>query len=254
MKLKWLFVCLCACTLLNEGTSAQSVLHGKIFDRGYDRVIIAASIKNISNNKLSISDMGGNYKIPAAPGDRIIFSSASYIPDTIVVKETMLTEGFDVYLLQNIVQLEEIGVGGLTKYQVDSTSRAEEFADVLNTPGTKLVGGNGNTPTDGVGVTFSPISHFSKKEKDQRRFKRMFYKQEDAYYVDSKFPYQYVAQITGLKGDSLRTFMFKYRPSYAFCRANDKSAMMEYINDKYREFVHQSALPGNGNKQSSKKD
>lgn len=223
--------------------SAQSFLHGRVFDRGYDRVVIAASAKNISSNKLSISDMGGNYKIPASIGDRIIFSSAGYIADTIIVKQSMLTDGLDIYLTTNIIQLEDVEVGGLTKYQTDSITRAEEFADALGASRSKLVGGKGNTPTDGVGVTFSPISHFSKKEKEQRRFKRMFLKQEEEYYVDYKFPYQYISRITGLTGDSLRTFMFKYRPTYTFCRANDKSAMLVYINDKYREFISGSRLP-----------
>lgn len=226
----------------------QAVLQGKIFDRGYDRVVIAASVKNITTSKLSVSDMGGNYKIPASLGDKIIFSSASYVADTIIVKQTMLTEGLDIYLVPNIIQLEEVGVGGLTQYQADSISRADEFSDALGTSKSKLVGGKGNTPTDGVGVTFSPITHFSKKEKELRRFKRMFQKQEEEYYIDSKFPYQYVSQITGLKSDSLRTFMLNYRPSYDFCRANDKPGMLVYINDKYREFMNKSNLPKNKNK------
>lgn len=224
--------------LIGSYGKSQIFLTGQIFDRGYDRVVIAASVKNITNSKISISDMGGNYKIPASIGDKIIFSSASYIADTIIVKQSMLTDGLDIYLLQNIIQLEEVGVGELNKYQVDSISRIEEFSDVMGKSNSKLVGGKGNNPTDGVGVTFSPISHFSKKEKEQRRFKRMFLKQEEEYYVDYKFPYQYVAQITGLKGDSLKTFMFKYRPSYGFCRANDKSAMLVYINDRYRAFMN----------------
>ncbi|PVD53702.1 hypothetical protein DC498_04095 [Terrimonas sp.] len=221
----------------------QSSLHGKIFDRGYERVVIAATVKNVNTNAISISDMGGNYKIPASLGDRIIFSSVSYISDTIIVKQSMLTDGLDIYLLQNIIQLEDIDIGGLSKYQVDSISRAEEFADVLGTSKSKLVGGRGNTPTDGVGVTFSPITRFSKKEKEQRRFKKTFYQQEQEYYIDSKFPYQYISQLTGLKGDSLQTFMLNYRPTYKFCRANDKAAMLVYINDKYREFTNKTAPP-----------
>ncbi|MCC6288340.1 MAG: hypothetical protein IT249_10685 [Chitinophagaceae bacterium] len=232
---------------------SQSTLHGKIFDRGYDRVVIAATVKNVNNNAISISDMGGNYKIPALLGDRIIFSSVGYISDTIIVKQSLLTDGLDIYLFQNIIQLEDVDVGGLSKYQVDSINRAEEFADVLGTSKSKLVGGKGNTPTDGVGVTFSPITRFSKKEKEQRRFKKTFNQQEQEYYIDSKFPYQYISQITGLKGDSLQTFMLNYRPSYKFCRANDKSAMLVYINDKYREFTNKTAAPQDKNAKRSRK-
>ena len=232
---------------------SQSTLQGKIYDRGYNRVVIAATVQNVNTNALSISDMGGNYKIPVSVGDRIIFSSVSYISDTITVKQSMLTDGVDIYLFQNIIQLEDVGVGGLSKYQTDSISRAEAFADVLGTANSKLVGGKGNTPTDGVGVTFSPISHFSKKEKSLRRFKRKFHEQEEEYYIDSKFPYDYISQITGLKDDSLQTFMLNFRPSYKFCRTNDKAAMLEYINDTYREFLDKPGAAQKNNKQSSTK-
>lgn len=254
MKNKWLLICFCTGVFANNALS-QVFLRGKVVDQMYDRVIIGATVKNLSaGNVYAQSDMGGNYKVRAVEGDKIVFSSTGYIPDTITVTHDMLNGSYNISLTHNVIQLEEVSVGELNAYQVDSITRLEEFGDVLGRSGSKLVGGRGNTPTDGVGITFSPISHFSKKEKEQRRFKRMFLKQEEEYYVDYKFPYQYVSQITGLKGDSLRTFMFKYRPSYQFCRTNDKSAMLVYINDKYREFMDKPGASQQGNnKRSSKK-
>lgn len=231
----------------------QSYLRGKIFDKGYDRVVIAATVSNLNNKTSSASDMGGNYKIAAKEGDNIIFSSTGYFSDTVKVEEYMLRGGLDVFLEQHFIELEEVGVGELNKYQVDSLSRAEEFSQALNTPTSRIVGGKGNSISDGVGVTFSPLSHFSKKEKNERKFKRMFYKQEKEYYIDFKFPYNYVSKITGLEGDSLRTFMYTYRPSYEFCRANDREAMLVYINDKYREYKHQPAPQTEENKKKKKK-
>ena len=182
--------------------------------------------------------MGGNYKIPAASGDIVSFSSAGYITDTIVVTANMLTTAFDIFLARNVIELSNVEIGDLNRYQADSISRREEFNDVLTKRNTKLVGGRGNTPTDGVGVTFSPLTFFSKKERNERRFKKMFERQEEEMYIDYKFPFDYVSQITGLQGDSLRSFMLQYRPDYAFCRRSSKADMLLYINDSYRAFMH----------------
>lgn len=244
---------LTACVWYCIAGRGQSYLRGKIFDKGYDRVVIAATVSNLNNKTTSTSDMGGNYKIAAKEGDNIIFSSTGYFPDTVKVEGYMLRGGLDVFLEQHFIELEEVGVGELSKYQVDSLSRADEFSHALNTPTSKIVGGKGNSISDGVGVTFSPLSHFSKKEKNERKFKRMFHKQEEEYYIDFKFPYNYVAKITGLAGDSLRNFMYTYRPSYQFCRANDREAMLVYINDKYREYQHQPAPQTEENKKKKKK-
>ena len=199
---------------------------------------MAATIKNISQDKMTQSDMGGNYKIPAASGDIVSFSSAGYITDTIVVTANMLTTSFDIFLARNVIELSNVEIGDLNRYQADSISRREEFNDVLTKRNTKLVGGRGNTPTDGVGVTFSPLTFFSKKERNERRFKKMFERQEEEMYIDYKFPFDYVSQITGLQGDSLRSFMLQYRPDYAFCRRSSKADMLLYINDSYRAFMH----------------
>ena len=58
-------------------------------------------------------------------------------------------------------------------------------------------------------------------------------------YIDVKFSESRVALLTRLKGDSLRIFMFKYRPSYSFCRNSNSMDMFLYINDKFVLFKKQ---------------
>jgi len=43
-------------------------------------------------------------------------------------------------------------------------------------------------------------------------------------------------KLTGLHDDSLRLFMYRYRPSYSFCRKTGREDMLIYINDKLKEF------------------
>lgn len=234
-----------ACVLfLSYAASAQTYLRGKVLDKWYDRVVMAATIKNISKDRMTQSDRGGNYKIPATPGDVVSFSSTGYITDTLVVTANMLTSPFDVFLARNVIELSNIEIGDLNRYQVDSIRRREEFDDVLTKQNIKLVGGRGNTPTDGVGITFSPLTFFSKKEKNERRFKKMFERQEEEFYINFKFSFDYVSKVTGLQGDSLRIFMLQYRPDYTFCRQSSKADMLLYINDSYRVFVRRNKAKG----------
>ncbi len=221
---------------------AQTVLKGKVVDDIYDRVVIGATILNKTQVKSVRSDMGGNYKIKALEGDVIYFSSVGYEPDSITVTHDMLAGTYDISLVRKVVVMQEVEVGQLNPYQVDSISRREEFDSLLTKSNTKLVGGRGNAPTDGVGITFSPISRYSKEEKNLRRFKKNYERQEIEYYIDYKFPYHHISKITGLTGDSLRTFMLKYRPDYDFCRKSSHAEMLVYINDSYRDFMNQPGI------------
>lgn len=236
MKARIGLIIIAACIMALPST-AQTFLKGKVVDDLYDRVVMGATLKNIQRNNISKSDMGGNYKIAAAPGDIILFSSVGYSPDSITVTYDMLRGPFDIALTRNVVLLEEVQVGQLNPYQVDSLTRREEYDSLLNVSTSKVVGGKGNTISDGVGVTFSPISHFSKSEKNLRRFKRNYELYEKEYYIDYKFSFNYVAKVTKLSGDSLRNFMFKYRPSYEFSRKNSFEQMLVYINDSYRDYL-----------------
>lgn len=220
----------------------QTVLKGKVVDDIYDRVVMGASILNKTQNKPSRSDAGGNYIIPANEGDLIFFSSVGFEPDSIIVTQDMLVGRYDIALVRKVMIMEEVQVGQLNAYQVDSVSRREEFDHILTRTNTKLVGGKGNAPTDGVGVAFSPISRYSKEEKNQRRFKKNYEKQEKEYYIDFKFSYNQVSRVTGLTGDSLRSFMFNYRPDYEFCRKNTHAEMLVYINDSYRDFMNKPGI------------
>ena len=101
-----------ACFLFwSQSAFTQTRLRGKVSDKWYDRVIMAATIKNISQDKMTQSDMGGNYKIPAASGDIVSFSSAGYITDTIVVTANMLTTAFDIFLARNVIELSNDEIG-----------------------------------------------------------------------------------------------------------------------------------------------
>jgi hypothetical protein len=220
--------------LLSMPAVAQQVLTGKVRQKNTDAILIAVTVINHTQNKHNFSDAGGNYRIPANPGDTITFSSAGYHADTTYVVASDLADknGFVVHLEPNLVELPSVLVGQMSNYQLDSIQRAQDYAWLNQVHKVKLAGDQ--TPTDGVGITFSPFDYFSHSQKSMRRLRRAVKEEEKDFYIDSRFPPSYVSLVTGLKGDSLQHFMVAYRPTYKFCRGATNEDMLLYINEKLK--------------------
>jgi len=216
---------------------SQQLLTGRVRRKASQELLLSVSVINHTQKKSNRSDMGGNYKIPAKQGDTVIFSSAGYLPDTVIINNWMFAEkdGYQVYLAPNAQILPTVRVGEQSNYQLDSLKRKEEYAWLYPVHRRKLVGNE--TVTDGFGISISPVDYFSAKEKQRRRLRRRLQEQEKDYYIDSRFVPAYVARVTGLKGDSLQVFLYRYRPSYDFCRkATSNEDILFYINDKLKEY------------------
>jgi hypothetical protein len=175
----------------------QQVLTGKIVRRESTEPLIGVTVINLSRSKTNMSDMGGNYKIPALPGDTILFTSASYKRDTLIVSDYMLTESWLVDLSPRIDVLPQANVEEISNYQIDSLKRHEEYKALLEKKHPiKLF--DEKTQTDAPGLFISPIDYYSKTEKNKRRLKRRLRQEEEDYYIDYKFPPARVALLTRL--------------------------------------------------------
>ena len=236
MPLRTLLSTLSILVLLSTPAVSQQVLTGKIRQKATDAILSSVTVVNHTQGKHNISDAGGNYRIAASPGDTITFSSAGYHADTtyVVTPELEDKDGYTVYLEPNMVELPSVLVGQLTNYQLDSIQRKQDYAWLDQVHKVRLAGDQ--TPTDGVGISFSPVTYFSPEQKNLRQLRERVKVEEKDYYIDSRFPSSYVSMVTGLKGDSLQTFMIVYRPTYRFCRSASNEDILLYINEKLKLF------------------
>jgi len=205
-------------------------LTGKMRSKNTNEIISDVTISNATLGKHNISDLGGNYRITARPGDTLIFSSAGYHPDTLLITPSMLNTETTIYLAENVVAMPSIKVTE-SNYQKDSIQRREEYAWLLNKKHPVKLW-NEKRAGDAPGLNFSPIGYYSKEEVRKRRLKKRLLQQEEDYYIDSKFSRARVAALTGLKGDSLNQFLIRYRPGYKWCRSANAEDILLYINDK----------------------
>jgi len=166
---------------------SQQLLRGRIRRKASEEVLLSVSVINRSQKKTNLSDLGGNYRIPAKKGDTVIFSSAGYKPDTTIVNNWMFEEkdGYQVFLEPNALTLPTVRVGEQSNYQLDSLKRKEEYAWLYPVHPRKLVGSE--TVTDGFGISISPIDYFSSKETQRRRLRHRLAQEEKDYYIDSRF-------------------------------------------------------------------
>ena len=85
--------------LVSTNGIGQSLLAGKVRQKENRKILASVTVTNKTRQKVNISDIGGNYRIAANPGDTITFTFAGLRPETIIVDSRMLAEkdGYTVY-------------------------------------------------------------------------------------------------------------------------------------------------------------
>ena len=223
--------------LLAGGISAeaQQFLTGKVYVKGTADTLISVSIHNITRQRYDLSDEDGSYRIQAAPGDHIAFSSVGHKADTITVTASILTASYPVYLEIKPQTLQTVRVGEFNNYQLDSMDRRKEYEWVYDHDNQSRV--ENDRKGDGVGLTLNIFRNTSTAARQRERLEKRLAREEEDYYVDYRYNKDYVAKITHLRGDSLKEFMRKYRPSYEYCRKAATVDILVYINDCYKLFM-----------------
>ncbi len=215
--------------------NAQQFLTGRIFKKGSTEELISVSIHNITSQRYDLSEENGNYRIQAVPGDHIAFSSVGYKADTVTVTASLLTASYAVYLDIKPVTLQAVRVGELSNYQLDSIDRRKEYGWVYDRSATPHI--EKERQGDGVGVGINIFRNTGSAAKERERLLKRLQKEEQDFYVDSRYNRDYVAKYTHLKGDSLKDFMKKYRPSYDYCRKAATVDILVYINDCFKLYM-----------------
>ena len=224
------------CLLICLHGSGQQFLTGKIYKANSSEHLVSVSIHNITQQRYDLSEEDGSYRIQAAPGDHISFSSVGYKADTITATASMLTAAHIVYLDVRAQTLQAVRVGQYSNYQLDSMDRRKEYAWVYDHENTPKVARD-RQGADGVGVTLNIFRNTSSAAKQRIKLEKRLEKEEEEYYVDSRYNKDYVTRITKLKGDSLLEFMRRYRPSYEYCRKAANVDILVYINDSYKQYM-----------------
>jgi len=211
----------------------QHVLKGFLLDRETHFPIHKGTITNYHSKKKVLTNEKGFFLIEVNPNDLIYLTAPDYHYDTIrysvFYKDTLqLFLSPSGTLLPNVTVQSEYN-----KYQLDSMERRKTFEEMRGH--TLPTVAAPNSGSFGIGINLDRL--FKSKYKNQKKQEQLFQNTEERAYIDYRFSPRIVAYYTGLKGEKLRDFMYRYTPSYEWLRQHPSNEdILLYINDRFKEF------------------
>ena len=185
--------------------------------------------------------------------DSIRITCAGYLPYAFKPASVNRKDTLIIYLQPTGYSLKQVNIKAKRDARSDSLRLRKEFGSVFNYKAPtfsdalinkhyEIVGYNDfitsyNNTSAIVGVNvLSVINLLSKKKAPKSRLQQILIKEEIADYSARAFSGDKVTAATGLKADSLKTFMDKYRPDNSQLRAMSDYEVISYIKKCYAEF------------------
>ena len=217
----------------NQSMAQQPLVMGYLRDSMTMYPIAGGTITNWNTKKKTLTDGNGYFKIEAKNNELLYAQAPQYAYDTLRTS-ILLNDTVTIFLSSTGDVLPVVTIStGYTKYQLDSLSRIRSFLQARGNTLTTVSRPN----TSGFGVALNLDRIFKDKYKNKKRQEELFERTERFAYVEYRFPARLVAYYTGLKGDALRDFVFRYTPSYEWLRRHPSNEeVLWYINDKLKEF------------------
>jgi len=160
---------------------------------------------------------------------------------------------FTVYLRPSSINLDDVLVFSKRDYLADSLNMRKEFANVFayKAPTIKdvvvkkglrypTIGSNLVSNSTSSIVSFDvlkTIGLLTKNKSSISKLKKEQLKAEETKYIDHRFNAENIASITNLEGDSLQSFIQKYRPSAIEIRKMNDYQILMYVKKSYIEFI-----------------
>jgi hypothetical protein len=189
------------------------------------------------------SNKTGGFSINAAGvTDTIHVISFGYKPFSLPVNKSVTTLRLELQPLSVILKPVVIHANRDSDFVKDSIANRQAYAKQFNYVGPKVMDaftGNMNRQP-GELISINPIllvAALTKKSTPEYKFKQKLLADEQAEYISRKFNRGIVFKLTGLKGDTIATFLVNYRPDYTFAKKATDYDMITYIKDKYSEFA-----------------
>jgi len=213
-----------------------------------------ANVQVIAVNETIVTGTNGEFNLTKAKaGDRISFRIMGYETHEITLPNQSSKDTLQVYLKSTSIELKEINIRTNRNYKLDSLTLRKEFSNVFNYKGPTVkdmfvaIDPNYKPPLALVkpASTASIVSInvlqvfslFGKRKAQTTKLKQILLKDEEANYIDQTFSKTKIQSITSLKGDSLQTFIQRYRPSVTEAKKMNGYLMELYIKKSYAEFI-----------------
>jgi hypothetical protein len=195
-------------------------IRGEVADMDDKQPIAGVSIENI-HTSLDISTFdNGTFLIAASGGQLLEFRKPGYKTVRVRIPQGYIPSYFKIIMKKGISEIKDMYAERSTRYDYtsDSIRYHELYKHELDFP-----------KMSGIDVIASPFSAMSGKNREIWAFQEDFDNFEKEKYVDKTFNEAVITRFTGLKGDSLRYFMRRYRPTYQQLKSMNDYTFYNFI-------------------------
>jgi hypothetical protein len=221
-----------------QASAQQVTIHGTVFNMYKTRPLDGVSVI-CSCGRGTTTDSNGNYLITVDLSDSLRFSYLGRITQMFPVMMMNATTGFDIALHVKPTELAEVRVAP-RNYYFDSLQNRKDYEKIFNytKPGFALSDGSSGS---GVGIDLDQLINMFRFKRNRRlqAFQDRLIEDERDKFISHRFTRYTVKKITGLSGDSLDNFMFRFRPSYEFTKIATDYEFYDYIKLAYQDYLGQ---------------
>ncbi len=219
------FALLLLLSLTSQLALAQ-IIHGEALDMNNKKPIEGVVIDNIYTNVSITTVADGSFVIAATAGQLLEFKKPGYKLTRVRIPHGDIPPYFRIILERGITPPSDIYAQG-NRYdnRRDSMRFYELYKHELDFP-----------KMSAMEKIRSPFSAMSKRNRQIWEFQEDYSNNEKEKYVDQTFNRALITKITGLQGDSLTTYMRRYRPTYDQIRGMNDYAFYSYIKTGVRRF------------------
>jgi len=195
-------------------------IRGEVVDMDNKQPLTDVSIENIYTGLDISSDSKGAFIIAAAGGQLLEFKKQGFKTTRVRVPMGYIPPYFRIIMKKGITEIQNVDLAGKNRYDYteDSIRYHDVYKHELDFP-----------KMSGIDMVASPFSALSKKNRQVWNFQEETANFEKEKYVDKTFNPELVTKFTGLKGDSLRYFMKRYRPTYEQLKSMNDYSFYSFI-------------------------
>lgn len=213
-----LFLLTCA---FPGGNLFGALLTGDVTDVDTHEPVREVRIYNVHSGTTAWSDSTGIFSIQGEAGELIEFHKDGYKTARFRIPPGQLPTYFKIMIQKGPLPLEDwLASEEPRDYRTDSMTYDALYRHLLSYP--KLTG---------LDMIRHPFSAMSKRNRQIWAFQEEYALFEQQKYVDYTFNEKIVENLTGLRGDSLRLYLRRFRPSYYQLRDMSAYNLYKYIKE-----------------------
>jgi hypothetical protein len=207
---------------------AQGNLTGRIYENKTRIPLAGVTVQNLKSNVITVSDNNGLFAIKAHVGDLITFSSFSYNPDTLYVKDLGSVE---IFLDLKGTMLKEVNVTG-TETRLGDLKAAPTLSPFGGQTLVYQKDADGNYDGGLKLNLFDSHSNAKKKAKEIQLGKDESVKRT----IAREFSPENLKNYVPIKDQEMTNFIILYTPSVNTYTSGDFNFTV-YVDSCYKEFL-----------------